>query len=1307
VTDDGIGVVTFDRAGPGPNLLDFVCLSKLDEALDEFEVRPHLKGIVFLSAKPGFIAGADLRCMAKPGQPADRFAAARLIRAGQQAFERIARLAAPTLAAIHGHCLGGGLELALACRYRAASPDAGTKLGLPETQLGILPAWGGSTRLPRLIGLANAIDLIVKGRTVDAASARRIGMVDEIVPRERMLELARRWFAAAPPLKHRRSWWWMNQALPAAMIRRLAMRRIGRRTLAHYPAVARAIDVITRACRGPVKAGLELEREAVLDLIQTPACQELLRLFFLREKAKKARAIGVPTSMAGASTGRPAAESIAVIGAGVMGTGIAQWAAARGCRVLLRDLDDVRLAEGVRRIKSLWDEGVRRHVMTPLEARAGFDRIVPVSEDVPLRGVDLVIEAAIETMEAKRGIFSRLDRLADPNTLLATNTSALPISRIADGLTHPERVVGLHFFNPVHRMSLVEVIVGRHTCPAAVDRALRFVQALGKTPVVVQDSPGFVVNRILMPYLAEAFRWWESGVPAREIDEAMLDFGMPMGPLRLVDEVGADIVRHVADTLATHLSHVTPVPALLDRLVESGCLGRKAGRGFYRYDSRGKEAGENPEAVAWQPPKSHVSSRAELSRSMADAMTSEARACLDEGICAAADDIDLAMVLGAGYAPFRGGPLAATPIPPVTAPSLPPSPASSGSAAQALPPPPSDALPKPSDPAPEVIDMSKMPDGQRAALEMTEAARDAQAAPGVMGGLFMGRFKPSEMLPWRARADHPEGERFLRKLEAFLKNEVDPDEIDRTGEIPDRVIEGLAKLGAFGIKIPKAYGGLGLSQSTYCRAAMLLGARCANLTALLSAHQSIGVPQPLLMFGTNEQKRKWLPRVAAGEISAFALTEEHAGSDPARMTTSAEPAADGEAFILNGEKLWCTNSVRAGVIVVMAKTPPKIVGGRSRDQITAFLVEMNAPGVEVTHRCRFMGLRALYNGVVRFRDVRVPRENVLWAEGRGLKLALTTLNTGRLTLPAACAGLTKRCLEIAREWAGSRVQWGQPIGAHAAIADKIASMAGDAFAMEAVTLHTAGIVDADHGADIRLEAAAGKLWATEACWRAVDETLQIRGGRGYETADSLRQRGEPAIAVERMLRDCRINRIFEGSSEILRLFIMREALDPHLRLAGPVFHSGHSWAARLRALARTAWFYAGWYPALWSPISAAIPAGTLPVAAKHLRRIGRLSRRLAKTLFHRMVWFGPKLERRQVLLGRFADIGCLLLVIAAAAARAQAERDEPGMEELFDVFATRAECEIDRLFDAIRHNADDASYRLARRLLEGKFRLEA
>lgn len=592
-----------------------------------------------------------------------------------------------------------------------------------------------------------------------------------------------------------------------------------------------------------------------------------------------------------------------------------------------------------------------------------------------------------------------------------------------------------------------------------------------------------------------------------------------------------------------------------------------------------------------------------------------------------------------------------------------------------------------------VIDTSRMSPEQRAAMELTESAREAAVAErGFVGGLFMGHVHGDALNPFPAQRaeDRDQGDAFLERLGHFLRESVDPDEIDRVGEIPNEVIEGLAKLGAFGIKIPTEYGGLGLSQTNYCRAAIMLGSYCGNLAALISAHQSIGVPQPVLMFGTEEQKRRFLPRVAGGEISAFALTETKVGSDPAKMETHAEPTEDGSHFIINGEKLWCTNGTKAGVIVVMARTPAK----DGRNQITAFIVDMDTPGVEVVRRCHFMGLRALYNGVIRFHDVRVPRENILLAEGKGLRVALTTLNTGRLTLPAACTGLAKRCLQISREWAKERVQWGAAIGKHSAIADKIATMAANVFAMESMTLFAASIVDRDKKADVRLEAAMCKMWASERAWEIVDDTMQIRGGRGYETAQSLAARGEEPIAVERMMRDARINMIFEGSSEIMRLFIAREVLDPHLKIGGPVLNTKISMKDRAGFAARAAGFYARWYPSLYIPRGAA--------EWPHAGYVQKTSRRLARAMFHAMARFGPNLEKQQVLLGRFVDIGAELFAIAASAARA-VELKDPSAQSLADTFANMARNRIEAMFHGIHHNTDRAAYRLAQRVREGEY----
>lgn len=604
-----------------------------------------------------------------------------------------------------------------------------------------------------------------------------------------------------------------------------------------------------------------------------------------------------------------------------------------------------------------------------------------------------------------------------------------------------------------------------------------------------------------------------------------------------------------------------------------------------------------------------------------------------------------------------------------------------------------------------VIDTSKMSAEERAALELAEASRVKAGPTGSFAGsIFMGTpdFKPMFPFPAQSEEDEDQGNAFLGKLEHLLENDVDPDGIDTTGEIPDNVIEKLAELGAFGIKIPTRYGGLGLSQTNYSRAAMVLGSHCGNLTALLSAHQSIGVPQPLLVFGTEKQKKQFLPRCAAGEISAFALTEPDVGSDPAKMKTTARLSDDGSEYIINGEKLWCTNGVKAGVIVVMARMMDSYERG---PRISAFIVEMDTPGVTVTDRCRFMGLRALYNGVVRFTDARIPRENLILDEGRGLKVALTTLNTGRITLPAACVGMSKQCLDWSADWAGKRVQWGQAVGKHDAIAQKLAGMAGDTFAMESMVLYTSALVDRDKKNDIRIEAAFSKMWGTERAWEIVDDTMQIRGGRGYETAPSLRSRGEKGIPVERMFRDCRINTIFEGSSEIMRLMIAREALDPHLNLGGPVLNSKLPGKTRFQAALKSALFYGLWYPRLWLP-ALAPGAPVHPEFRGDLRQVRSHSRKLARCLFHAMMRYGPKLDKKQVLLGRIIEIGAELFAMTVSISRAtyliksgKAE-DEKELVNLVRYFCKRSRMKIATLCSELRNNADGEGYRVARALLK-------
>ena len=595
---------------------------------------------------------------------------------------------------------------------------------------------------------------------------------------------------------------------------------------------------------------------------------------------------------------------------------------------------------------------------------------------------------------------------------------------------------------------------------------------------------------------------------------------------------------------------------------------------------------------------------------------------------------------------------------------------------------------------------------EKEARDVAEAARESEwSGPSFVRELFLGRFRLDLVHPHPVKMDAAEAARgapFMARLRAFLER-VDSDMIDRTGDIPESYVQELREMGAFGIKIPVEYGGLGLSYASYTRAMAMVTSKDGSLTALLSASQSIGLPQPLKLFGTPEQKQRFFPRLAKGAISAFALTEVDAGSDPANLRTSATMSEDGKFWTLNGEKLWCTNGTRADLLVVMARTPDVVTNGKSRKQITAFIVEAKAPGVEIVHRSRFMGLKAIENGVLRFTDVRVPAENILWGEGKGLKLALITLNTGRLTLPASCAGGGKAMLQVARHWAKERVQWGQPIGKHEAIAQKLALMAANTFAMESVAELTVGLSERGHY-DIRLEAAIAKMWNTETGWKIIDDTLQIRGGRGYETADSLRARGEAGIPVERAMRDFRINLIFEGTSEVMRLFIAREAVDHHFKTAFALVDKDSSKQEKVSALGRVMKFYPTWYLARW------FGRGAVPTSysefgklGRHLRWAERHTRHLGRTLFHAMARFGPKLERRQMVLFRGVDIGADLFAMTAVCVRAQMLGQQGNKEaaELADLFCREARQRIKTNFERFYGKNDAAIYKVSQHVLDG------
>ncbi|MEW2529948.1 acyl-CoA dehydrogenase family protein [Streptomyces sp. NPDC047071] len=599
---------------------------------------------------------------------------------------------------------------------------------------------------------------------------------------------------------------------------------------------------------------------------------------------------------------------------------------------------------------------------------------------------------------------------------------------------------------------------------------------------------------------------------------------------------------------------------------------------------------------------------------------------------------------------------------------------------------------------------------EREARQVAEAAREQDwRKPSFAKELFLGRFRLDLIHPHPlpATQDAQRGEEFLAKLRDFCETEIDGERIEREALIPDEVINGLKELGALGMKIDTKYGGLGLTQVYYNKALALVGSACPALGALLSAHQSIGVPQPLKIFGTQEQKDAFLPRCARTDISAFLLTEPDVGSDPARLATAAVP--DGDDYVLDGVKLWTTNGVVADLLVVMARVPRS---EGHKGGITAFVVEAASEGITVENRNAFMGLRGLENGVTRFHRVRVPAANRIGPEGAGLKIALTTLNTGRLSLPAMCVGAGKWCLKIAREWTGAREQWGKPVAHHEAVGSKISFIAATTFALEAVLDLSSQMADEDRN-DIRIEAALAKLYGSEMACLMADELVQIRGGRGFETAASLKARGERAVPAEQILRDLRINRIFEGSTEIMHLLIAREAVDAHLKVAGDLIDPDKSLSDKARATAAAGAFYARWLPKLVAgpgqlPRAYAdfAPAGH-PDLSGHLRYVERAARRLARSTFYGMSRWQGRMETKQGFLGRIVDIGAELFAMSAACVRAELLRttEDHGREayQLADAFCRQSRIRVDELFGRLWTNTDDLDRKVVKGVLAGTY----
>ena len=628
IGDDRICVLTFDRPESGANIFDVATMSDLSGHVAFIENEPTLKGLIITSAKKSiFIAGADLKTLMRQAASGEMRA---FIAEGQRVFNRIAALKIPICAAIHGACAGGGYEITLACDYRVASNDPATKIGLPETTLGLVPAWGGATRLPRLIGAEKVAEVILKGKLYSADEALHLGLVDDVVPSERLREAGRAKLSQGKRKSTQPST--SEKEIPAP------------RDQASAP--GRAHEIISKTLRTSLDDSLQMELDAIVELGDTESTRNLVRNFFLADKYRKGSSKTPVEKVAHA----------AVLGAGVMGSGIAQWLSSRGVSVILRDVNSEAIDRGLANIDKSYGDAVKRGLMSEAKAKEGRARIVASTAPMEMRNVQIVIEAASEKLEIKKQIFADLSVKTGPTAILATNTSALPIGELAASTDSPARVIGLHFFNPVSRMKLVEVVVGKQTAQETINRALAFTRQIGKLPVIVQDSPGFLVNRALFPYLLDAAELYAGGVSANEIDDALVKWGMPMGPLRLIDEIGVDITVDIANTLEKAYGERVRAPKILRKMQDEKLLGRKTGSGFYKYE--GKQQSPNESLESWRdsskPPRF---SDDDLALRLIFLMVNEAARCLEEKIVATAEDADYGMILGTGFAPFRGGPL--------------------------------------------------------------------------------------------------------------------------------------------------------------------------------------------------------------------------------------------------------------------------------------------------------------------------------------------------------------------------------------------------------------------------------------------------------------------------------------------------------------------------------------------------------------------------------------------------------------------------------------------------------------------------
>jgi 3-hydroxyacyl-CoA dehydrogenase/enoyl-CoA hydratase/3-hydroxybutyryl-CoA epimerase len=659
---DGTLVLKIDVPGHSVNVLNRQLLADLDAACNRLAVERTAPLVILRSGKPsGFVAGADLHEFLEIRSAAEAEAVSAR---GQKLFDKLAALPMPTVAAVHGPCLGGGLELALACDYRLVFDRANTQLGLPEVELGLLPGWGGTQRLPRVVGLERALQMIVGQRRLDAREALKWGLADVTAAGERELRGQIVHISAVAvkngkcprtrlPLRTWRQWFLESNALGRRVLFRGTERIMRKRVWDDMPAPWAALDAVRTGIKEGIEAGLKREREAAGRLAVSAPCRNLIGLFFRREAARQI------TDRA------PEVRRVGVVGAGVMGAGIAHLAALKGCQAVVREVDEESLGAGITRITELFLKAVERRLLTADESRKRLAAITGTLDWDGFDNVDVVVEAATENADAKRAIFRELDARTPRTTVLATNTSSLRVVSLQEGLAHPERVAGLHFFNPVHKLALVEVARTPNTDAAAVELLRQWSIALGKTPVVVRDSPGFVVNRVLMPYLNEAVLLVGEGLRIVSVDATMRRFGMPMGPLELLDQIGLDVAAHVAEAMRPVLEGRFEPTDAFEKMRANGWLGQKNGRGFYAHSKKSATPNALAENLLRASAGADAISRAlgpearlaEARERMVLLMVNEAALALSEGLAENAEAIDLALMLGTGWAPHRGGPL--------------------------------------------------------------------------------------------------------------------------------------------------------------------------------------------------------------------------------------------------------------------------------------------------------------------------------------------------------------------------------------------------------------------------------------------------------------------------------------------------------------------------------------------------------------------------------------------------------------------------------------------------------------------------